>query len=259
MVPSQGPFLADPVLGIFADMVDELESARIANANRLRQLTDTSDLGHGLSLAHPHVTRLAGLVEDLEHAEHQAVLSLQRAMREHPLGAWVKATAGVGEKQGARLLATIRDPYWNDLHHRPRLVSELWAFCGFHTVRAGDQVVGETQDVHVARVAPFNRRGQKSNWNAAARQRVWLIAGSCVKVTQSPYRDVYDQERVKYADAIHQAPCVRCGPAGKPAAAGTPLSLGHQHGRAIRRMCKEILRDLWREAARIHADREAAA
>lgn len=272
-----GPLLADPVLGLLADVLDDLEATRIANANRLRQLTDTSDLGHGLSLENKAVRRLAQLVDALEQAEHQAVLSLRAAMREHPLGAWVKATPGVGEKQGARLLAAIRDPYWNDLHQRPRTVSELWAYCGLHTVtasqganathrdtaggtrsHAGDQVVGDTRDVLVARVAPTRRRGQRANWNSQARQRVWLIAESCVKTASSPYRDVYDSERLKYADAVHAVPCARCGPAGTPAPAGSLLSAGHQHGRAMRRMSKEILRDLWREAARIHAAEEAA-
>jgi hypothetical protein len=68
----------------------------------------------------------------------------------------------------------------------------------------------------------------------------------------SPYRETYDKTRVKYAEAVHEAPCTRCGPKGHPAAIGTPLSAGHQHARAMRAMSKEILRDLWREARRLH-------
>jgi hypothetical protein len=275
--PPLGPILADPALGLFADAVGDLEAVRIANENRLRQLTDPGELGHGLSVEHPQVRKLAELVDALENAEHQAVLSLKRAMRAHPLGDWVKATAGVGEKQATRLLASIRDPYWNDLHERPRTVSELWAYCGFHTVHATDHLpdatqarpVGgghagdhrgcETQLTSVARVAPVRRRGQKANWNSDARQRIWLVAVSCVKVARSPYRDVYDQARAKYSVAVHLSPCVRCGPSGTPAAIDSPLSLGHQHARAIRLMCKEILRDLWREAQKIHLQRAEAA
>ncbi|MCG7592431.1 hypothetical protein [Mycobacterium sp. PSTR-4-N] len=240
--PAAGPLLADPVLGLFADVLDDLETVRIANQNRLRQLTDAGPHGHGLSLHSGEVKRLASLVEHLEASEHQAVLCLQRAIRVHPLGAWVKNTHGVGEKQAARLLASIRDPYWNDLHERPRTVSELWAYCGFHTIETAPG----------ARMAPKHRRGQRSNWNTLARTRVWLIAESCVRSAASPYRSVYDTARAKYADATHAAPCQRCGPSGTPAAAGTPLSLGHQHARAMRLMCKEILRDLWHEAQRLH-------
>lgn len=82
--PLAGPILADPVLGIHADTVDEIEQLRIATANRLRQLTDTSEHGHGLTDRHPEVRRLAAMVEQFEDLEHQAVLNLQRAMRKHP-------------------------------------------------------------------------------------------------------------------------------------------------------------------------------
>ncbi|MCX2931370.1 hypothetical protein ORI20_13885 [Mycobacterium sp. CVI_P3] len=248
-----------------ADMVDELESTRIAAANRLRQLTDPGEHGHGLTLNHPDIRRLAAMVETLERAEHDAILNLQRAMRHHPLGAWVKATPGVGEKQAARLLASIRDPYWHDLHDRPRRLYELNAYCGMHLCETsggqssaaddshpGSQSTPGTQCPPAARVAPTRRRGERANWNAAARQRVWLIAESCVKVRNSPYRDVYDATRVKYAAAVHDVPCKRCGPSGSPAEAGSPLSAGHQHARAMRAMCKQILKDLWREARKLH-------
>jgi hypothetical protein len=247
-----GPILADPMLGLFADVVDDLETVRIANQNRLRQLCDDTEHGHGLTVDHPQVRILADLVASLEASEHQAVLALKRAMRAHPLGPWVKNTPGVGEKQAARLIAAIRDPYWNDLHGRPRTVSELWSYCGFSVVHTGDHRVVDPQEVNVAGVAPRRARGTKATWNQNARMRAYLVAVSCVKVAQSPYRDVYDTGRIKYAESVHAAACVRCGPSGHPAALGTPLSLGHQHARAMRLMCKEILRDLWREAARIH-------
>lgn len=247
-----GPILADPVLGLCADIVDDLETVRIANENRLRQLCDPGELGHGLSTEHPQVKRLSLLVDALNQSEHQAVLNLRKAMREHPIGGWVAQTQGVGEKQAARLLATIRDPYWNDLHDRPRTVSELWAYCGFHVLHPGGQSVTGAHGHSAAGVAPYRQRGHKSNWNDHARKRVWLIAAQCIKYADSPYRAVYDDTRAKYADAVHTIDCRRCGPSGSPAPAGSPLTPGHQHGRAIRAMCKEILRDLWREAKAIH-------
>jgi hypothetical protein len=63
---------------------------------------------------------------------------------------------------------------------------------------------------------------------------------------------VYDAAREQYAEAVHPTECVRCGPAGKPALPGSPLSAGHQHARALRRVSKEILRDLWLEARMVH-------
>lgn len=267
-----------PLLALLADVLDDLERTRIANENRLRQLTrdeadsDGEERGFGLTLDQPQVAALADVVTALGKLEHQSTLNLQRAVRKHPLGPWVKSTVGVGEKQGARLLAAIGDPYWNTLHDRPRLVSELWAYCGLHVLPAaqrptdthganggggkqGDpgQHDGGTQDPS-AGVAPTRARGQRANWSTVAKTRAYLVAESCIKQARSPYRAVYDDGRKKYADAIHAAPCRRCGPFGKPADTGTPLSAGHQHARAMRLVMKTLLRDLWAESKRLHDD-----
>jgi hypothetical protein len=240
----QAPVLADPHLAMAADVLDDLERVRIANENRLRQLTRSTEdsdgelRGFGLDEQHPDVARLAGLVDGLAKLEHEAELQLKRQLRRHPLGPWVKAARGVGEKQAARLLAAIGDPYWNTLYDRPRTVSELWAYSGYHTVEGA---------------APVRARGQKANWSASAKMRAHLVAVSIVKAG-GPYREVYDEARAKHADAVHQVECRRCGPSGKPAAVGSPVSAGHQHARALRAVCKAVLRDLWREAKRLHEE-----
>lgn len=263
-----GPILADPLLGMAADVLDDLERVRIANENRLRALTTPADVvdsdgmarGFGLTLDHPDMARLAALVDDLKAAEHRAILNLQRAMRKHPLGQWVKDAPGVGEKQAARLLAVVRDPFWNDLHGRPRTVSELWAYCGLHVLHPGGHSGPDPQSNAAAGVAPRRQRGQRSNWNEDARKRAWLIAASCVKQPAGTrYRQVYDDTRIKYTDALHAAECIRCGPSGKPALAGSPLSPGHQHARALRAIAKAVLKDLWRVSAELHAQKGAPA
>ncbi len=292
------------MLALLADVLDDLERTRIANENRLRQLTrnepdkDGIERGFGLTLDQPQAASVASLVDGLAAMEHQATLALRRQLRAHPLGPWVANTAGVGEKQGARLLAAIGDPYWNTLHDRPRTVSELWAFCGYHVlpassyVQLGAQVSnaasrahtlpassqgqtaahpsaaagrGETAgsdtrgrtDAHRPRgVAPSRTRGQRANWSSTAKMRAYLVAEACMKCRQSPYRAVYDEARAKYAETLHQVECRRCGPSGKPAPVGSPLSDGHKHARALRKVAKEVLKDLWREAKRLHEDAE---
>lgn len=153
--------LADPLLALAADILDDIEGVRIVNENRLRQLTrdvadtDGEERGFGLTVDHPDVARLLAMVRALRCntdfllkelelprnperpgccVEHDAERNLTKRIRAHPLGPWVKAAHGVGDKQGARLLATIGDPYWNDLHNRPRTVHELYAYCGFHVL-----------------------------------------------------------------------------------------------------------------------------
>lgn len=230
--------LDDPLLNLLAANVDDLETVRIAGENRLRQLTRTEEdsdgltRGFGLPEDDPLVDAVSLSVEALKQNEANAIKRLEKHVRTGPWGPFVKRSGGVGEKQIARLLASIGDPYWNSLHERPRTVSELWAYCGFHVI--GGQ-------------APGKRKGQRCNWSQEARKRAWLIATSCVKA-KGHYRDVYDETRAKYAEAVHSAPCVRCGPSGKPASEGSPLSNGHQHARALRAVAKELLRDMWSEA-----------
>jgi hypothetical protein len=251
-----GPILVDYTLQMCADVVDDLEKIKIANENRLRTLTTPRDQhGHGMSLDHPDVKRLADIVAALSAAEHQAVLNLQRSMRKHPLGPFVKNSKGIGEKQAARLLASIRDPYWNDLHNRPRKLRELYRFCGMDVVNTSAHYRPDGQKPCGAGVAPSKQRGEKVHWSPDARMRLWLIASKCVMVGHGgPYRAVYDAGRTKYSDAVHSTECKRCGPKGKPALEGSPLSAAHQHARAIRLICKAILSDLWHESKRIHEE-----
>lgn len=267
--------LADPALAFAADVLDDLERVRNANANRLRIMTtlDADDdgvmRGFGLDESHPDVARLSAMVTALDGLTHDATLELQRKMRKHPLGPWAKAQRGIGEKQAARLLAAVGDPYWNTLHNRPRTVSELWAYCGLHTLPAsqprhdahtttaggdttstgGDQPPTGT---HFLAVAARRRKGVKSNWSTNAKTRAWLCIESCMKQIDatckgdngignhldgckcSPYRVVIDKRRT-HAAASHPD--------------WTP---GHSLNDAMRIASKELLKDLWREARRIH-------
>lgn len=219
----------------------------MAATNRLRALRDD----YGLPEYHPAYALQTGIAAGLEDLEKAAVRELQKAMRRHPLGAWVDSTIGVGLKQAARLLAAIGDPYWNTLHNRPRTVSELWAYCGLHTLPGQgiidtpsthtgeggdpDQRQRDTQQSAV-RVAARRRKGQKANWSSDAKMRAYLIAESCVKNRRSPYRAVYDDRREDTA-VTHPE--------------WTP---GHSHNDALRIVSKAVLKDLWRAARDARAE-----
>lgn len=255
---ADSPRVADSLLLIYADALDDLERVRIATENRVRSLRQVKGLDGS-----PEADRMDAMVTGLRALEHGAELELKRALRKHPLGPWIKATVGIGEKQGGRLLAAIGDPATR------RTVSQLWAYCGYHVLPA-DHATPDPHSLGVggdpssnpghplggdhplsAGVAPTRKRGQKANWNGDAKMRAYLVAEACMKQRHSPYRIVYDNGRAKYADALHPTECKRCGPAGKPAAAGSPLSDGHKHARALRLVAKAVLRDLWIEARRV--------
>ncbi|HEY6731865.1 MAG TPA: hypothetical protein VI039_12680 [Solirubrobacterales bacterium] len=224
-----------PLLTIYADLLDDLEKSRIATESRIRSLRQVKGLAGS-----PEEERLDAIAMGLAEAERAATKELQKAVKAHPLGPWIKGQVGLGEKQVGRLLGALGDPL-----HRPdpetgelvqRSVSQLWSFCGYGDAR--------TQ---------VRRRGQRHNWNADLKMRAHLIAESLIKQVGkgSPYRAVYDQARAKYADAVHADECLRCGPSGRPAQAGSPLNDGHRHARALRAVAKAFLKDLWVEARRV--------
>lgn len=221
---------SDALLLILADRLNDMEGLRKATANQLSALTRSADIqgGKGLSEHSKVAVSMADWLALLEKEEHKVVLQLQRALRQHPLGRWVKDTVGIGEKQGARLIAAIGDPYWNHAEGRPRRgPAELWAYCGY--------APGQKR-----------RRGVQSNWNAEAKMRAYLCAESCIKQTgdadgattsnggtrrRSPYRDVYDAARANWAER--------------------DTSDAHKHAHGLRCVAKAILKDLWLAARAI--------
>lgn len=269
-VPSPWPEELSRDLAAAADTLSDIERLRIASENRLRQFTrstgevdkDGGKRGFGWDLRSPAVVALATLtghmlcdssvvrqaLGDGKPArrkgcclEHDAERNLTRALRAHPLGPWVRERKGVGEKQGGRLIAVIGDPYmrppillddgsWDPA--RPRTVAELWAYYG---LKPGQR----------------RKRGEKANWSATGKMRAWNVAGSMLKAGS---REAYDKRKAATEDRVHGGECVRCGPSGKPAQPGTPWSDGHRHADALRIVSKKVLKDLWREARRIHEE-----
>jgi hypothetical protein len=241
------------MLSFAADVLDDLEATLLANQNRLRHLTRTEvdkdgELrGLGRDVRDQDVKVQAALVAALADVEHKATLNLRRLMRQHPLEPWRAAQRGVGEKQFARLLAAVGDPYWNTLYGRPRTVSELWAFCGLHTVSpGGDQTFADTHPCHVA---ARRQRGQRANWSTVAKSRAYLIAA---KMLLCGNRELYDSRKAATEGRVHVAPCVRCGPSGHPAQPGSPWSAAHRHADALRIVSKWLLREMWLASRDVH-------
>lgn len=271
----------DPYHGLAftADILDDIERVRIANENRLRQLTrsvedkDGETRGFGLDENHPDVLRLAGMVDMLKKVEVEATKNLEKKMKAHPLGKWIASAKGVGLKQAARLLAATGDPYINSLRQAPRTVSALWAYCGLHVVPAdqstsdartgsvgGDSMSGSnTQDLNDTQtnigVAARRRKGQQANWSTNAKMRAYLIAESCVKSLRRPcsvvdghveacqcskYRVVYDKRRAHTKVT-------------RP-----DWTDGHSHNDALRVASKEVLKDLWIASRDLHKEAEVS-
>lgn len=171
--------LFDPTLALAADILDDVEKVWVANQNRLRILTTPSDQpdkdgecrGFGLDESHPDVARLADMVTALDQLTKDATSHLEKVMQRHPLHPWIKQQKGLGDKQVARLLAAIGDPYIRpELTRedgtvepsRPRTVSELRAYCvpageliatasghmPIETIEVGERIYGADGGLH---------------------------------------------------------------------------------------------------------------
>lgn len=213
--PSPSPW--DTVVGLAADILDDIERARISSENQVRSAIEAKGLDPVLNAQ--HLAPLEALVDGLRDLEAQAVRRLQSAMKHHPLGPWVQETQGLGLKTVARFLGAV-----GPLEARA-MPSQLWAYCGLHVVDGA---------------APRRTRGARANWSTRAKTRAYLMAEACVKLTgtgiqrRSPYRDVYDASRA--LDEERQAE------------RSAPLTDGHTHARAMRKVSKAILADMWAEA-----------
>lgn len=225
-------------LRIWAEMFHDAQLARIAATNRAER--------GGVDAA-----LYAAYLDSLEASEHVAKLGLRRCYQRvvpTPIRGWVDTSKGVGIHLVARLLGHLGDPVLATPHHwegagskrvliadepYERTVSQLWQYCGH-----GDPTRKP-------------RRGMTADeafemGNPHLKTIVHLLAESCMK--QQPgntYRDTYETRRAATTERLHSAPCVRCGPSGKPAVEGSAWSKAHQHADALRIVGKELLRDLW--------------
>jgi hypothetical protein len=198
-----------------AELFEDFQKTRIAAENRIGRAPIDAEV-------------LAASMGHLKDAEHQMGLVLRRTFRrvvEAEIIGWQAETIGVGEHMLARLLGAIGHPVrmrrhaWEDdvlvlLEERDRTVSELWSYCGH-----GDPTRRPKRGI--------SQEDAFRCGNPKAKMIVHLMAEACLKAkARSPYGPVYDDARVHYMD--------REG--------WTPL---HQHNAALRKVGKEILRDLW--------------
>lgn len=227
--PSQrtdGRLLLYAQLRHLARTLEDIEKLRIQHSHRREAFVRD----HELALPLPPDS----VSDALATAEHGAELELKRLFRQLPAGIvnWQKQTAGVGEKQLARLVGEIGDPA-----ARPN-VAKLWAYCGYDPTRRRRKGMSQEEALACG--------------NSFAKSRCRLIAEKCVTFdgkpdkrgrprARSPYRNVYELRREATLDR--------------------DWTDGHKHSDALRIVAKTILKDLWaasRHAAPDAHDRSAA-
>lgn len=240
-------------------LLDDIEDTRKANGNRIGALE------RRLGGSFPH---LVDVQEGLIRVEHDAELQLVRFWRKHPVAPWAKAIPGCGEKLIARLVAEIGEPSLRAVGHWEKLPDgdREWVIDGYEERTAG-QLLAYCGHGDPARRIPRDATQEEVMrcGNPRAKVRAYLIGAQFKRTVgneraaRSPYRDLYDEWRERYAEHVHEKPCVRCGPSGKPAPEGSPWSKAHQDAAAIRNTAKRFLIDLWCESRRLRGFKDHAA
>jgi hypothetical protein len=304
-----GTLLPMDRIGLHAAFLDDIERVRKANASRHGALTghtpdgrewkpdkDGEQRSPSLDRDDPHVQSFASLFDAFTALEKTAVANLERAVKVHPLGPWIRNRKGLGLKQVGRLLAACGDPYWRPelvyylddetvdrtVPEGPRTVSALWAYCGLHVLPAdqakldahfprvgGDQRAGGDLGhgspdtlLSCAGVAARRRKGQRANWSTEAKTRAYLCATSCLKqLAKTCQAGPVESESGDAAgwQAVHGEDCA-CSPyrvaydrrRTHTSTSRPDWTEPHRHNDALRVASKEILRDLWVEARRLH-------
>lgn len=113
-------------------------------------------------------------------------------------------------------------------------VSSFWKYAGLHVVN------GE---------APRRTRGRKTEWNPKVKTLCWKIGMSFLKAKTPFYSDLYyefkDYENNKLNNPIENYKNCPLWQEGRCKAKGTPACKQHIHLRALRKMVKRFLSDLW--------------
>ncbi len=219
---------------------------------------------------HADVTETAKVLEHEQSRLERAMVAELKRCAPAQITDWVISTPGVGLPGIAKLLGLTGDPYmayplrvtWAEADDRKvktvteldpyvRNVDKFWAYCG----------VG---DPARKRVKGMDQAAAMGLGNPKAKATIYVIAklGSVMNPA-AHYRPVYDAARKEYATRVHVAECRNksrispngCGTQAHPewGAPGSSWRPGHQNAAAIRKVCKEILRDLWEAARDAHS------
>lgn len=223
-------------LRVISEMFWDIQESRKSNANRERA-------GEVLDL--PDVAESMGLIKQAEDRLSRAMVRELRACAPEAILEWRAESPGVGEHLLARLLGVIGEPYiahpahwegegkgkrhlvWDEPFIRN--VDKLWAYCGY-----GDPGRKRRKGMSAEDAAALG------TWRAKTILRI--IAESCTKQPGSRYEIVYRKAREEYDGRIHETECPQCKGSSKP---GDSWKDGHKHAAALRKVAKEILRDLW--------------
>lgn len=154
------------------DVYTQVQKLRIANSNRV----DASDRGADTNQPDPFVANLVARLEDIED---DIFRQMKSGVKEHPAWPWLDGVKGMGPTLSTKIIGLIGDISKFDT------VSKLWSFSGYG-LKDG------------ARQRPI--KGEKLSYNRRLKTAVYLAGDSFIK-SRSPYRDLYDDAKLRYRES----------------------------------------------------------
>ena len=190
----------DKDLKFLVSQRQQMQKMRIGVSNRLSAATRGA-----MEMTPREERRLTSMFEAFERLENVLTDDIEDAAKDNDIVQAACYVKGVGPVLAARVIAEI------DIERAPT-VSALWRYAGYGVREDG------TRDRLV--------KGEKAVYNKDLKTVLYIVAGSMLK-SRSPYRQVYDDEKVWYT--THRPDWTK----------------GHIHNAAQRKMIKIFLSHLW--------------
>jgi hypothetical protein len=260
-VPGSGSWTE---LRMYSEMFYDAQQFRIAEEGKTRSATVDMD---------PEGP-LAGIVGAYRKAEkdlRKEMVSAYKAIVPASVRAWQESTHGIGASTLARLLGVIGHPvhatpkHWEGEGREnrqlvagepfDRTVGQLWAYCGYGDPARRAKTKGITANELMAA------------GNPKAKTVVYLMAtraaeaGIRNEAPVSEYGELYYATKDLYRGRVHTTECkggftnagpgkveyviCKTGPDKAYAQEGDPFQASHINAIALRKLSKEILKDLW--------------
>ncbi len=227
-------------------------------------------------------TRYATYIEGLQAVETEIASSIRTQASHYPICEWLTSQRGIGEVLAGQLIGVIKDigrfnnvsKLWQYCGYGMVSICEqcgkLW-YAPEEKDQRRDHIVARLKEQHDKRVVkdpdedqgvlvtkankmlcqckhpkPVSaiqkrREGILGNWNPKAKMIVHKFGEQFVKQGEY-YRDLYDKFRIEESGNLADEIAER---AGKVTKKGVTKGTAHVHARAMRRMQKQFLADLW--------------
>ncbi len=149
---------------------------------------------------------------------------------DYPILDWLTDIKGINHNTSGKLISHI------DIKKTPK-ISSLWRYCGYGYIKNGKAQ---------RRKKGMSEEEAKKFGSPYLKKEMYILADSFIKQRTPKYRDIYDESKEEELEREYKEGYLYKKYNGYKKA-DKHLLRGHAHNRAIRKMTKRFLSDLWVE------------